>query len=115
MSKIKKHIILFYKAFLLFYIFFLGFAGLHQHALHFYTDKNHVTIHKEIESDFFDPFMDENSVCRLVSFASMLYNNEQPVIFNSDVVEQSFKSISFLHKPDTKFLTTASLRAPPAK
>ena len=114
MNKLKKHISFIYGAYLLFHIFFLGFATFHYHNIKIYTDNEHIVFNQDRESDFFDPFVDENSVCQLLAFASVLYiNNPLQTISAEITLHQIYYIERSVQAPDENLFHVSNLRAPP--
>jgi len=100
--------------FLAFYTFFIFFAAMHTHSGAAYTESRTILISAVNSDRVIDPFLDENSNCRLIQFGG-----------GGKIVIARYSALSPLIKSDLKFrpsdsayylsehLRNSDLRAPP--
>jgi len=101
-------------AFLFFYSFFLIFAAFHTHKINLQNGNSYRLEESKSSNKLVDPFLDENSKCRLYYFTTNKFI-VTPTIDLSQVVpqESSNQQKNYTNHYLTKYFYNFDLRAPP--
>ncbi|MFH0736515.1 MAG: hypothetical protein V1773_17980 [bacterium] len=116
MSKIKKCNTLIYRFFFTYYIFFLIVATLHNDITFVWGSNNCETISQENPIKYYDPYMDNNAICQLGVFSSLLYFAEGTNDLLIGLTLKHVLSITVNNSKKSVYKAwNLSLRAPPSK
>ena len=100
--------------FLVFYSFFLIFAAFHTHKINLQNGNSYRLERSKTSDKQTDPFLDENSKCRLYYFASEKFLFTSSIFSSNDIPQTLSDQINdFSNHYLTKYFYNFDLRAPP--
>jgi len=100
--------------FLVFYSFFLIFAAFHTHKINLQNGNSYRLERSKNSEEQTDPFLDENSKCRLYYFASEKFLFTASIFSSNETPQTSSNQINdYSNLYLTKYFFNIDLRAPP--
>lgn len=100
--------------FLFFYSFFLIFAAFHMHKINLQNGNSYRLEESKSSNKQADPFLDENSKCRLYYFTSDKFIFSPTIDLSVEVPEESSnQQKNYTNLYITKYFYNFDLRAPP--
>lgn len=100
--------------FLFFYSFFLIFAAFHMHKINLQNGNSYRLEESKSSNKQADPFLDENSKCRLYYFTSDKFIFSPTIDLSVEVPEESSnQQKNYTNLYLTKYFYNFDLRAPP--
>ena len=115
MMRKKTHINRTAAAFLCFYSFFLIFAAFHTHKINLQNGNSYHSEESKSSGKQADPFLDENSKCRLYFFTTSKFITSPKTDLSAEVPEESSnQQKNYTNLYHTKYFYNFDLRAPPA-
>lgn len=101
-------------AFLFFYSFFLVFAAFHTHKVKLQNGNSYRLEESKTSNERTDPFLDENSKCRLYYFTTNKFIFTPTMDLSVEVPQESFnQQKNYTNYYLTKYFYNFDLRAPP--